>query len=109
MPQFASWNKTELLELLLPNLTNDQLNAQCPDGKTALHWAVEMAACGSIKVLVTAGVKKDLEDGRGRTVATILDAAEPSGIIARLQKALAGSTAESAAASPPAPPAGEQQ
>ena len=42
--KFASWNKTVYLDLLIPKLTPEQLNATSTDGKTALHWAVEMAA-----------------------------------------------------------------
>ena len=42
--KFASWNKTVLLDLLIPKLTPAQLNAADKEGKTALHWAVEMAS-----------------------------------------------------------------
>jgi ankyrin repeat protein len=87
--KFASWNKTELLALLLPTLTTpEQLNARDPEGKTALHWAVEMASVGAVKALVRAGLDRGAEDGKGRTVGAILDAVEQSGVIERLKKAL---------------------
>ena len=86
--KFASWNKTELLAMLLPKLSADQLNTRCPEGKTALHWAVEMASVGSVRLLVEAGIDAGVEDGKGRTVGAILDAVEQSGVIARLKKAL---------------------
>jgi len=87
--KFASWNKTELLALLLPTLaTPAQLNAKDPEGKTALHWAVEMASVGAVKALVRAGLDVGAEDGKGRTVGAILDAVEQSGVIERLKKAL---------------------
>ena len=44
--KFASWNKTMFIDLLVPKLTREEINYKCPDGKTALHWAVEMAAVG---------------------------------------------------------------
>ena len=49
--KFASWNKTNFLDLLIPKLTKEELNAVCPDGKTALHWAVEMAAVAAVKTV----------------------------------------------------------
>ena len=90
--KFASWNKTEFLELLIGKLdaSAGELDAQCPDGKTAVHWAVEMAAAGAIKTLVAAGARTDLEDGRGRTPLAVLEGAPPSGVITRLIKALTG-------------------
>ncbi len=66
--KFASWNKTVYLDMLLPKLTATQLNATCPANKTALHWAVEMAAVGAVKTLVAAGADADAKDGNGRTV-----------------------------------------
>ena len=93
--KFASWNKTELLALLIPKLSAEQLNAKCPEGKTALHWAVEMASVGAVKALVAAGADVEAKDGKGRTVGTILDAVEQSGIIDRLKGALvAGGSAD---------------
>ena len=68
--------------------STEQLNARCPEGKTALHWAVEMASVGSVRLLVAAGVDASVEDGKGRTVGAILDAVEQSGVIARLKNAL---------------------
>ena len=86
--KLASWNKTELLALLIPKLSAEQLNGKCPEGKTDLHWAVEMASVGAVKALVAAGVDVEAKDGKGRTVRTILDAVEQSGIIDRLKAAL---------------------
>ena len=88
--KFASWNKTELLDLLIPKLTKDELTATCKEGKTALHWAVEMASVASVKTLVAAGVDIEAKDGKGRTVGEILEAVPQSGIIDRLKKAVKG-------------------
>ena len=93
--KFASWNKTEYLALLLPLLSEAQQAAKCPEGKTALHWAVEMASVGAVKALVEAGADVAAEDGKGRTVGAILDAAAPSGVIERLKKALVRKESES--------------
>jgi hypothetical protein len=86
--KFCSWNKTTYIELILPLLTKEELNAVCPEGKTALHWAVEMAAVGSVKLLVLAGANIDTLDGRGRSVLAILNAAESSLVIDKLKAAL---------------------
>jgi ankyrin repeat protein len=86
--KFASWNKTELLALLIAKLSPEQMGAKCPEGKTALHWAVEMASVGAVKALVAAGADVDAQDGKGRTVGVILDNVESSGIIDRLKSAL---------------------
>ncbi|GMI09804.1 hypothetical protein TrVE_jg7398 [Triparma verrucosa] len=88
--KFASWNKTELLDLLIPKLTKDELTATCKEGKSALHWAVEMASVASVKTLVAAGVDIEAKDGKGRTVGEILEAVPQSGIIDRLKKAVKG-------------------
>ncbi len=87
--KFASWNKTVYLDLLIPKLTTEQLNAKA-DGKTALHWAVEMAAVGAVQQLVRAGIDKEAKDSNGRTVKEILDHNETSGVIERLKAALEG-------------------
>ncbi|KDO29937.1 hypothetical protein SPRG_05127 [Saprolegnia parasitica CBS 223.65] len=86
--KFASWNKSEYLNALIPYLTMDELNAVCPEGKTALHYAVEMASAGAVKTLVAAGADVNAVDGKGRTVAMILDQATSSGVIDRLRNAL---------------------
>ena len=86
--KLASWNKTMLMELLLPHLLPGQIDAKCPDGKTALHWAVEMAAAASVKLLLEHGADRDAQDGKGRTVAFILDNSGESGVIDRLKAAL---------------------
>jgi len=36
LQKFASWNKTELIDLILPRLTVEQINSQDLEGKTAL-------------------------------------------------------------------------
>lgn len=86
--KFASWNKTDYLDLLIPCLTAEELNVKCPEGKTALHYAVEMAGVAAVKNLVAAGLDLDARDGKGRTVQEILDGSEPSGIIDRLKNAI---------------------
>jgi len=86
--KFASWNKTEFIEMILPKLTKDEIMATDKEGKTALHWAVEMAAVASVKALVAAGVDVDAKDNKGRTVMEVLDAAAPTGIIDRLKKVI---------------------
>lgn len=86
--KFASWNKTDYLDLLLPHLSAEQLEARCPEGKTALHYSVEMASVAAVKTLVAAGVDLEAVDGKGRTVRSILDGSQPSGIIDRLKNAL---------------------
>jgi ankyrin repeat protein len=88
--KFASWNKIVLLDLLIPKLTKDDLMATCKEGKTALHWAVEMASVASVKTLVAAGVEIEAKDGKGRTVGDILEAVPQSGIIDRIKKAVRG-------------------
>ncbi|ETV99389.1 hypothetical protein H310_08096 [Aphanomyces invadans] len=87
--KFASWNKTDYIELILPALSPSELNAQCPEGKTALHYAVEMASVAAIKVLVAANIDRDIKDNKGRTVQDILDGATASGVIERIRSALA--------------------
>ncbi len=88
--KFASWNKVAYLEALLPHLNVSDLNAVDPEGKTALHYAVEMASVGAVKCLVAAGANVDAMDGKGRTVGMILDQAAASGVIDRLKNALTG-------------------
>jgi len=86
--KLASWNKTMLMELLLPHLLPGQIDAKCPDGKTALHWAVEMAAVATVKLLLENGADRNAQDGKGRTVSYILDNSGDSGVIDRLKAAL---------------------
>ncbi|RHY18054.1 hypothetical protein DYB36_014391 [Aphanomyces astaci] len=87
--KFASWNKTDYIDLLLPHLAAPtDLNAQCPEGKTALHYAVEMASVAAIKVLVAAQLDRHIKDNKGRTVQDILDGATASGVIERIRNAL---------------------
>ena len=86
--KFSSWNKTDYLDLLIPKLSPADLEARCPEGKTALHYAVEMASVAAVKALVAAGASLESRDGKGHTVAEILDAAPPSGVIDRLKVAI---------------------
>jgi len=86
--KFASWNKPDYLDMLLPHLSKEQLNATCPEGKTALHWAVEMASVASVKTLLKAGIDKDAKNQQGFTVQHILDNAGSSEVINRLNLAL---------------------
>ena len=86
--KFASWGKVDLMAMLLPHLSDAERRQVDPDGKTALHWAVEMASVSAVKALVKAGLDVEARDGKGHTVGEILDAAAPSGIIDRLKAAL---------------------
>jgi ankyrin repeat protein len=86
--KFASWNKLELLNLLLPVLGPGELELTCPEGKTALHWAVEMAAVAAIQRLVAVGADVEARDGKGRTVTHILDAVPQTAVIDRIRAAL---------------------
>ncbi len=82
-----------LLELLLPLLTTEQVNLRCPDGKTALFWAGEMASVASITVLMKVpGIDVSLTNNKGFTILDVLNKAEPSGIIDRIKAALLGTT-----------------
>ena len=86
--KFASWNKTDYLSLLLPVLSRDDLEAKCPQGKTALHYAVEMASVAAVLELVKAGANLDARDAKGKTVKDILNEAGNSGVIDRLKVAI---------------------
>ena len=74
--------------MLIPKLSKEELETASPDGKTVLHWAIEMAAVASVQQLVAAGVDRGAKDGKGNTAAEILDHAAASGVIDRLKKAL---------------------
>jgi len=84
--KFASWNKVDLLDVLLPKLTKEQINEQDRDGKTALHWAVEMASVAAIKRLRNE-VDRNIKDNKGRTCADLLKGQEGT-VIGRIKKAL---------------------
>ena len=89
--KLASWNKVTMMELLLPLLPDDMLDERCPDGKTPLHWAVEMHAVQAVELLLRAGADRDIQDGKGCTVACMLDqmgASDASGVVERLRTAL---------------------
>lgn len=85
--KFASWNKAEFIHLLAPHLQKQDIDAQDPDGKTALHWACEMASVNAISKLVELGADKSIQDGKGRTPMDILNSGTGN-IIARLKAAL---------------------
>ena len=86
--KFASWNKVEFIEMLLPHLSKEQLNDQDPDGKTALHWACEMASVAAVSRLVECtDIDTQVKDAKGRTPMDILDSGTGS-IVARLKNAL---------------------
>jgi hypothetical protein len=76
------------MDLLIPHLSAEDLEATCPEGKTALHYAIEMASVAAVKRLVVAGANLEAVDGKGRTCKGILDSSPPSGIIDRLKNAL---------------------
>jgi ankyrin repeat protein len=86
--KFASWNKTEYMNILIPKLTAEELSMQDRDGKTALHWAVEMAAVAAVKLLVEKGINVDSKDAKGFSVKDVLSKAGESGVIDRLKKAV---------------------
>ena len=86
--KFSSWNKTNYLELLLPKLTLSEINAICPEGKSALHYAIEMASVGSIKILIKYNINIHIIDKNGLTAMDICNNAVESNIISRLKNAL---------------------
>lgn len=73
--KFAAWDKTDLLELLLPVAQNDNtyFNLASPtDGFTALHHAADMGARRAFAFLAaTAGVDDAVLDKRGRKAAEL--------------------------------------
>lgn len=88
--KFASWNKTELMDMLLPKLTPAQVNAQDPEGKTALHWACEMASVAAVRRLVAcADVDDAVKDAKGRTPLDIVDSGTGA-VVERVRMALTG-------------------
>lgn len=88
--KFGSWNKVELIDLLLPKLSKQEINEQDPDGKTALHLSCEMASVAAVSRLVGV-IDANIKDKQGRTAADIVNSGGSSGIIVRLKKALEGS------------------
>ena len=91
--KFASWNKVEFMDMILPHLSKDDVNAQDPDGKTALHWACEMASVSAVSRLVEhKDVVKTIKDAKQRTPMDILNSGTGS-VIVRLKNALEPSLA----------------
>jgi hypothetical protein len=85
--KFASWNKTELMDLLLPHLSQEEINAVDRDGKTALHLSCEMASVGAVAKLAKI-VDGSIKNNKGQTAKDVLDSGGVSSVITRLQKAL---------------------
>ena len=78
--KFASWNKVDLIDLVLDKLSREEVNAADRDGKTALHWAVEMASVASIERLVACDrVDKEVKDAKGRRPLDIVQQAIDKG------------------------------
>jgi ankyrin repeat protein len=50
--KFASWNKCEYLDLLIPHLSREDLLMKCPMGKSALNYATESGAMAASALLV---------------------------------------------------------
>ncbi|GBG28202.1 Ankyrin repeat domain-containing protein 6 [Hondaea fermentalgiana] len=91
--KFASWNKVELIEMILPHLSKEDINAQDPEGKTALHWACEMASVAAVTRLVACpDVDPEVKDKKGRTPLALINGGDDGPIVARVRKALTGSS-----------------
>lgn len=70
--KFSSWNKVDLIDLLLPLLTVDEVNAVSPDGYSSLHHAVESRASESIaRLLQDDRVDATLINKGGKTAAAM--------------------------------------
>ena len=52
--KFASWNKCEYLDLLIPHLSREDLLMKCPMGKSALNYATESGAMAAASLLLVA-------------------------------------------------------
>eukprot|EP00928_Gymnodinium_smaydae_P067049 TRINITY_DN49987_c0_g1_i1.p1 TRINITY_DN49987_c0_g1~~TRINITY_DN49987_c0_g1_i1.p1 ORF type:complete len:393 (+),score=70.08 TRINITY_DN49987_c0_g1_i1:135-1181(+) len=67
--KFAAWNKTDLLELLLPHMSDADVNASdAQNGYTPLHHAIAMGAAQTTQLLLSIGrVKKDVKDKAQQT------------------------------------------
>jgi len=67
--KFAAWNKVDLLDLLLPHLSEDDLNAVGgDDGGTALHQAISMGAVQALaRLLADPRVSKTKVDKAGHS------------------------------------------
>jgi len=50
--KFAAWDKVDLLDALLPHLTDAELSAAYKEGKTALHHAAEAGAVRAARRLL---------------------------------------------------------
>eukprot|EP01125_Pyxidicula_operculata_P022924 TRINITY_DN9688_c0_g1_i1.p1 TRINITY_DN9688_c0_g1~~TRINITY_DN9688_c0_g1_i1.p1 ORF type:complete len:361 (+),score=81.08 TRINITY_DN9688_c0_g1_i1:145-1227(+) len=67
--KFAAWGKVDLLELLLPHLTHDDMNVTSQsEGFSALHWCLEMGNTNTLETLVKDNrVRHDIKDKSGKT------------------------------------------
>jgi len=67
--KFSAWDKVDLLELLLPHISVEDLNAVGgDDGFSALHHAASMGAVHTLAVLLRdPRVSRDVIDKQGRT------------------------------------------
>lgn len=66
--KLAAWDRADLLPLLLPHLSGEEVNDRSVEGFGALHHAVEMGALRSAKALWGEGrVDKGMVDKKGRT------------------------------------------
>uniref|UniRef100_A0A7S2WEF4 Uncharacterized protein n=1 Tax=Mucochytrium quahogii TaxID=96639 RepID=A0A7S2WEF4_9STRA len=87
--KFASWNKTDFLDMLIPKLSKDDLNDQDPEGKTALHWACEMASVAAVSRLMKCpDIDSSVKDGKGRTALDIVNSGGGGFVVERVRKAL---------------------
>lgn len=76
--KFAAWDKCDLIDILLPYLTQSEINMVSPQtGFSALHHAADMGAMRSFKKLEPI-VDGTLLDSKGRTG---LEMAKDNGII----------------------------
>jgi hypothetical protein len=78
--KFASWNKVDLLELLLPVLTVEQINAHGGSNHYhCLHWCVDMNAMSALTWLLNNDlVDKTVVDRNGKTYLDLMHEKSPS-------------------------------
>merc|ERR1712125_135573 len=71
--KFAAWDKVDLMELLLPHLSDGDINATGgDDGFSALHHAVSMGAVRTLSVLLRhPAVDRTVRDRKGRTASEL--------------------------------------
>ena len=80
--KFAAWDKVDLLDELLPHLTDAELSAADKEGKTALHHAAEAGAVRAARRLLA---ETYVDEVAGLELARInINAVDNSGRNARL-------------------------